>query len=70
MANPLSLAQAVIDTSREVFGWWVSESGRIEAEKRAALRAKKKECQRALANNDWSALAMHCAELERLSNEA
>ena len=70
MANPLSLTQAVIDTTREVFGWWVSESGRIEAQKRSALRAKKKECQRALQDKRFHDLARLSAELERMSNEA
>lgn len=70
MANPLSLAQAIIDGAREVFGWWVDESGRIESKKRAALRAKKEECRKALIDNDWSRLKKLTDEMERLSNEA
>lgn len=70
MADPLSLTQAIIDAGREVFGWWVDEGGRIEAQKRAALRAKKRECQRALLEHRFTDLQRLSAELERLSNEA
>jgi hypothetical protein len=70
MANPLPLMQAVIDGAREVFGWWTDEAGRIEAQKRSALRAKKEECKRAFKENRFVDLARLSAELERMSNEA
>ena len=70
MADPLSLTQAVIDGAREVFGWWTDESGRIEAQKRSALRSKKEECKRALQDKRFRDLARLSAELERMSDEA
>ena len=70
MPDPLGLAQSVLDATREVFGWWTDEGGRIEAQKRSALRAKKEECKRDLANNDFVSLVRHTAELESLSNQA
>jgi hypothetical protein len=70
MADPLSLTQAIIDGAREVFGWWTDEAGRIEAQKRSALRDKKKECQRALSENRLADLRRLSAEYERLSDQA
>lgn len=70
MPDPLSLAQSIIDGAREVFGWWVDEAGRIEAKKRAAMRAKKKECLRALHERRFADFARLSSELERMCNEA
>ena len=70
MADPLGLVQSLIDGTREVFGWWTDEAGRIEASKRKALRKKREECQRALIDNRFTDLARLTDELRRLSEEA
>lgn len=70
MPDPLGLAQTILDGAREVFGWWVDEGGRIEAKKRATLRAKREECRKALIDNDWARLKRLTEEMERLANES
>lgn len=51
-----------------VFMWFTDEAGRIEIKKRAALRAKKEECVKALHEKRFSDLRRLTDELERLSN--
>jgi hypothetical protein len=54
----------------KIFSWWTDEAGRIEIRKRAALRAKREECRRALLDNRWDDLKRLTDELQRLSAEA
>jgi hypothetical protein len=70
MAGPLTLVDTLINAAREVFGWWTDEAGRIEAMKRAALKAKREECRRALIDHRYADLQRLSAELERMSDQA
>lgn len=54
----------------KIFSWWTDEAGRLEIKKRAALRAKKEECRRALIDNRWDDLKRLTDELQRISSEA
>lgn len=61
---------AGLTLTEKIFSWWTDEAGRIEIRKRARLRAKKEECQRALLEHRFTDLRRLTDELERLSNEA
>jgi hypothetical protein len=63
-------AGAGLTLIEKIFSWWTDEAGRIEIQKRARLRAKKEECQRALTDNRWDDLKRLTDELRRLSTEA
>jgi hypothetical protein len=70
MPGPVTLADTIINAAREVFGWWTDEAGRIEAMKRAALKAKREECRRALIDHRYTDLKRLVADLERMSDQA
>ena len=63
----VGLVAKLVDT---VFGWWASESGRLEQQKRNRLRAKKEECRRALLDNRFDDLKRLTDELQRMADEA
>lgn len=67
MPGDVGLVAQLVDT---VFGWWASESGRIEMQKRRALRNKKEECRRALLDHRFDDLRRLTDELQRLADEA
>ena len=66
MPGDVGLVAKVVET---IFSWVVSEDGFKEMQKRSRLKAKKKECQHALAEHRWDDLRTLTAEYERLSNE-
>ena len=63
-------AGAGLTLIEKVFSWWTDEAGRIEIQKRANIRAKKQECQRALLEHRFADLRRCTDELERLCYEA
>jgi hypothetical protein len=67
MPGDVGLVAKTIDT---IFGWFVSEDGFKEMQKRRALAAKKEEARHALIDHRWDDLRRITAELERLSHEA
>lgn len=70
MAGIPEAVGAGLTLAEKVFSWFTDEAGRIEIQKRARLRQKKEECQRALKENRFDDLRRLTAEFERLSNEA
>jgi len=65
MPGDVGLVAKVVET---IFSWVVSEDGFKEMQKRSRLKAKKKECQNALAEHRWDDLRTLTAEYERLCN--
>lgn len=66
MGDVGAVAKAV-DT---IFSWFTSEGGKLEAQKRRALKSKREECRRALLEHRFTDLRRLTDELERLSNQA
>lgn len=66
MPGDVGLVAKAIDT---IASWFFSEDGFNALRKRRALRAKKKECQDALAENRWDDLRRLTAEYDRLSQQ-
>ena len=67
MPDPIGPA---LTLAEKVFSWWTDEAGRLAIQKRARLRHKREECQRALDDKRFVDLRRLTDELERLSNEA
>ncbi len=58
----------IADLATKGAAWWMDEAGYAEWNKRRKLAAKRKEVTDAIDHNDWAAVRVHMAELERLSD--